>query len=457
MNRRTRLCGVVVAAALSAILHGPAPTASANDDVLPAILELLKDPDRELRSLALQRIRDGLEGAAVTQTLVEVFPTLSTEAQADLLVALGERGDKTARPAMLDAMESPVVEVRVAALRAAASLGEAADVSLLVRRLTGTNQPETAAARSTLERLRSEGVDEALLAEFQQAPPQLRVELIDLLVARETTAGAPLLLAAAEGTDPDVRTAALAALGSLAGPEHVPALVRLLLATDDRAERGVLERNMMFACQQIDDHDRRAQPLLDVLSEVSEDCRLVLLSTLGRIGGAAAYQEVHAAIADRNPRRREAGIVALCNWPDASVAPHLLRFAQGAEERGQRIRAVRALMRVSVLTDQRSDAQRLALLKRALALATRDEEIVLALERARAVRTIESLRFVVPYLSKPEFAEAASATVVELAHHRDLRLPNRSEFDKALDLVIATSTNAQVVDRAERYRKDQTH
>jgi hypothetical protein len=46
--------------------------------------------------------------------------------------------------------------------------------------------------------------------------------------------------------------------------------------------------------------------------------------------------------------------------------------------------------------------------------------------------------------------------VVELAHHRGLREPNKAEFDQALDKVIQTSQDATVVDRAQRYKKGQT-
>jgi len=330
-------------------------------------------------------------------------------------------------------------------------------VPRMVRSLSAPAGLEKVAAGSTLERLQGDGVNEAIIAELQEARPELQVELIELLVTREAAAAAPFLLAAAEGTDSAVRTASLTALGKLAGPEHVSDLVSLLLAAQDAVERGLLERNVMFACQRIDDPDRRAEPLLAVMAKASDDEKLVLLSTLGRIGGSAALKTVKAAIADANPKRREAGIVALCNWPDASVAPQLLQLAQKAGERGQRIRSVRALMRVAVLPDDRPDTERLDLLKQALALATRDEEVHLAVERARAVRTIDSLRFVVPYLDDSKFAETACATVVELAHHRSLRVPNRAEFNKALDAVIATSKNTHLVARAERYKKDQPH
>jgi len=447
----------VVALLASAAFSILAPAVEADDDLLPAVLELLKDPDRELRSLALQQVREGLKGQAVTKALVELLPTLSAEAQADLLVALGARGDASARPALTDAYDSPSAEVRVAALRAAATLGEASDVPRLAQGLAASNELERHAARSTLERIQGEGVERAIIAQLEEADGDLLLGLIELVVVREATGAVPRLIALVGGPADTTSAAAVAALGHLAGPEHVSDLARLLLAAEEPAAREVLERNIMFACRRIEDAGRQAEPLLAVMAQSREDERLVLLRPLGRIGGPGALKIIEAAVASHIAERREAGVRALCNWPDASVAPQLLQLARTADDRGQRVRAVRALMRVSVLPDDRSEAQRLALLEQSLALAERDDETRLALDRARAVRTVESLRFVLPYLRDPKFAETACATLVELAHHRHLRAAHEAEFDKALDAVISTSKNSQLVARAKRYRKGQTH
>jgi len=69
---------------------------------------------------------------------------------------------------------------------------------------------------------------------------------------------------------------------------------------------------------------------------------------------------------------------------------------------------------------------------------------------------MESLHFVLPYLDKAENAQEACATIVELAHRRELREPNKPEFDKALDAVIRLCKDPDLIDRAKRYRKGQT-
>ena len=76
--------------------------------------------------------------------------------------------------------------------------------------------------------------------------------------------------------------------------------------------------------------------------------------------------------------------------------------------------------------------------------------------RAAAIRLVETLRFVRPYLKQPPHAEQACLSIVELAHDRKLRDDNKPEFHAALDDVLATTKDAIVIDRAKRYKRGQT-
>lgn len=118
--------------------------------------------------------------------------------------------------------------------------------------------------------------------------------------------------------------------------------------------------------------------------------------------------------------------------------------------------ALRALIRVAPLADGRSDEDRLELLKDVMTMCTQDAERLQVLKRASAIRTVDSLRFVMPYLDQSAYAQQACETVVELAHHRGLREPNKAEFDQALDKVLTTSEDATVRERATRYKQGQT-
>jgi hypothetical protein len=73
-----------------------------------------------------------------------------------------------------------------------------------------------------------------------------------------------------------------------------------------------------------------------------------------------------------------------------------------------------------------------------------------------SIRTVDSLRFLLPYLDKPLLAQETCASIVELAHHRELRLPNEAEFAKALDAVIRICKDPGVVGHAQRYKQNKT-
>ena len=72
------------------------------------------------------------------------------------------------------------------------------------------------------------------------------------------------------------------------------------------------------------------------------------------------------------------------------------------------------------------------------------------LERAAAVRTVETFRFVVPYMDDPSIAEQACRTVAALAHHKELRQPHKQEFEAALQKVLKISKQSGTIDSAKR-------
>ena len=108
-------------------------------------------------------------------------------------------------------------------------------------------------------------------------------------------------------------------------------------------------------------------------------------------------------------------------------------------------------MRVVSLPGGATNAEKLARLKQAMQLSKTDDERLWVIQRAAAVRAVETLRFVAPYMDQPALAERACRSVVELAHHKELRDPNRQEFAAALQKVLATSKDAVVLERAKRY------
>jgi HEAT repeat protein len=447
---------VLCLAAALAVATAKAAAAEPSDDVVRAVIDLLGDKDRDMRAVGLEQVREEAKGPAATKRFAAVLPRLSAEAQAGLLDALADRADPAARPAVLEMLKYRDVQVRAAALRAAGSLGGINEVEILVDGLGSGPGAVKTAARAGLIRLRGPRINREIAARSAKASGTVRAELLGVLATRRATDCISTLLGAAEDGDAAVRAAAQAALGQLAGPESVPELVKAVLKAEPGEARDAAERVVMFACNRIADAAKRADPLLAVLAASSDEDQAALLPALGRVGGPKALQRIEAAIAGKDAACRAAGVRALCNWPDGSVAARLYDLARTAPQPAQRTMALAALIRVAPLPDGRPDAQRLAWLKRAWELSPREDDRKLILKRARAIRTLDALHFVVPYMMQEPYAQTACETVVELAHHKQLRQPNKAEFDAAIDAVLRISRDPKLIDRARRYKKGQT-
>lgn len=455
--KHTRLsCRAIVSVALI-VAYAVAPVAAqdADEDLIQLVLNLLGEQDKDLRALGQQQVRAEAKGAAATRRFAALLPKLPPDAQAGLLRALTDRGDKAARPAVLDLLKTSRDEsVRVAAIAALGGLGDATDLERLVDLLADDSKALHDAARASLVRMAGETTSGAIAAKMKQAASPIRVALIEVLTARRALDTIPALLSAALDADAKVRAASMIALGQIARPDDIPGMVQAILKTQPGAERDAAEKAVMLVCGRIADVQKRADPLLAAIQELSDTNRTALLPTLGRVGGGKALPVVEAAIAE--PTQHDVGLRALCNWPNASIARRLMELAEHDEHSEHRTLALVTLIRVAPLPDGRTDPEKLALVREVMPMCKTEAQRKLLLKRASAIRTVETLRFILPYLDQPAYAEQACESVVELAHHRGLREPNKAEFHGALDKVIATSKDAVVIDRANRYKKDQT-
>jgi hypothetical protein len=280
---------------------------------------------------------------------------------------------------------------------------------------------------------------------------------VGILAERRESTTLPALVAAAVDADSAVRAAAMKALGTLGGPAEVPGMVAGLLAAQAGAERGDAERALVIVCTQNRDKEAAAAAFLSRFQAADPAAQEVLLPTLARVGGPAVMKIVNDLIASPKAPQRRLGLTALSRWPDATVKDRLLELIGEATNEEERKLLLGGLIRIAPLPDNTLDpAQKLALVEQTMKLCTRDEERGRLLERASAIRTVEALRYVLPYVDQPALAESACLSVVELAHHQKLRDGNKDEFLKALDKVLATTKNEEVIDRANRYKIGKT-
>lgn len=441
--RRFTAAGQPRAARLAG-MQGLLATAGADKERL--VLSFLDDGDTDARAAGLSQM-DAVSSTALV-ALARQMAGRPPAVQAAVLGVLASRGEPSAVRIAVEAAGSDVPLARQAACDALGLLGDTAAVPALVTALA-PEDPAADTARRSLERLRNPAADEAIIAALRAEPaPERRSALVGVLLTRQARAAVPVFFAEAAAADPSTRERAVAALGRLAGPADLPALVGLLAAGPGGPDRDSVEKAIMFVAQRMPDDDARADA---VLAAAGGSGRAAVLPVLGRIGGRKSLALIRAAVADGDAATRESGVRGLANWPDATVADELLAIARSSPVELHRQWALRAFVRVVSLPGDAPPEQTLGRLQQAMSLARRDEDRGLVLERAAAVRTVESLRFVAAYLDDPALSSAACKAVVELAHHKGLREPNKADFHPALEKTIAVCKDPQLVDRAKRY------
>ena len=442
---------------LAALLAAPTAMAAPPQEAVQMTIDLIARDDAAFRAVGLDRVRHGLAGTEATRQFADLVPKLAPARQVELAAALADRGDSAALPAILTLLSAAKdADVRATAVRAVGALGGGAEVAVLKQSLAAPD-PERAAARRALTVLRGKDVTPALVDAAKTSAAALRPAFIEILADRRALSALPDLVAAAVDGDATVRSAAMRALARLGGPEQIPGMVKGVLKSAAGGERDEAERALVMVCTQGAGREKAAAAFLEQFKGADDAARQALLPTVGRVGGAGAIAIVDGLLADADAAKRKLGLTALTKWPDATVAPRLLELLGKAEAPAEREMLLNALIRIAPLPDNKlNDKQKLDLLQKTMTLCQRDEDRKRVLERANAIRTIDTLRFVMPYLDDPKLAEPACQSVVELAHHRNLRDAHKDEFVKALDKVLGTTKNPELVERAERYKQGQT-
>jgi hypothetical protein len=258
----------------------------------------------------------------------------------------------------------------------------------------------------------------------------------------------------ASSTDRTEYVPALAGLAGIADPDDadLPRLFGLLSRTAPGAQRDEVEKTIAQVCSKLPAGTSSAQPVLAWLKEHPTERLVLSLPLLGRLGGSESLTAIEAELKSKDPSTADAALRGLCNWPAAEVADKLSSLAVSGADKRTRRRALRAYVRVVSLPSQRPESDTLAMLQTAMKQAEEPEDRTLVLERAATVRTMECIRWLASFLDDPACAQQACQSLVELAHHRELRHPNIAEVGPILEKVATISKDSAIAERANRYR-----
>jgi HEAT repeat protein len=373
------------------------------------LLESLRADDPAVRHFASTIIRSELPAATLKPVLAG-FRNLPVQGQLAVLDALRERQETIGRETARQALESSEVEVRVAALRALAMLGDTSDLPELLRRAAAETsaEPEAQAARFALASIPGKETDAWLTRQLEMGGPD-SVLLLHALAARHSPGATQAILSRLKEAGP-ARHAALDALGALGNEEHISPIVPLLRDPDSQT-RAKAERTLELIVA------RTAARSLDELKNATASpdpaTRAVIVRQFGAVAGPRALAMVRSALEDSDPVVRDAAFNVLVEWPGTGALPDLLEFAKTSDDPARRTLAFRGYVRLCRDGEMPAE-QRIKNLSQAAALAGQPQEKLQVISALGNIPDPRALSLLEQYLQDSGLSEAAGLAVLNV-------------------------------------------
>jgi len=445
---------------------------------IPLLIEQLKSKDKELFGIGLRAARE-LPGAEATDALLGELAHLTPERQALLILALADRSDVAtagfgwkrravvitaladhadpkALPAILEVIKSGKKPAVLAALSVMPRMGNASCVPVLLKVALEDDEELARAAKEAIQKLPGQEADADIAARFAEASGKTRQILIELVAQRRIKAAVPALAPCAEDPDAGVRAAAVAAIGTLGGEKQVPDLVRILLKTQDPAERANLERALTATTAR---GGAACAPQLTALTKSGDAAVCVIgLHALACAGGPEALAAVKAALDDKDETVQGEAVRTLCTWPnkwpgDAGVMEPLLALAKSSKKEPYLILALRGYLQYLLGDKNLGDDVRLAKLTEAMPLAARPEEKRLVSSVLGSIPNAKALDLLLAYAADPATAEEACSAIIVLAGSKDLKDVSKEQREKALQTVLEKAKSRGTKGKAQELLK----
>ncbi|MAD80240.1 MAG: hypothetical protein CMJ50_05260, partial [Planctomycetaceae bacterium] len=380
---------------------------------LGMLAAVLASDDQDEFDAGLRTARLLKPSSLATTAALDAMKRASPSRSALLVTLLGDLGNPAGLPPVVKAVKSDDKAVRIAALAALAPLGNADHVELLVDAALDKSEDVSAVAQKTLAVLKGDDVDSAVLGLLNDEARQAMA--IRTIGQRRISTAVPQLLPLLEGPK---QLEVVAALGETVSLNDIGVLGELL-GHDSAQLRGAARKAVHAACYRMTDRDATASKLATYLDDASEETVDFVMDELRIVGGDQALATVSNAVGGSDATRKDYATRALGQWLDTSAAPVLLDLAK--DEGGGKfgIRGMRGYIRLARQFSM-PDAQRLAMCRTALAVATRTAEKKLVLAVLARYPSAEMLDLAITTSKEPSLKGDAATAALAIAEKTDV-------------------------------------
>lgn len=418
---------------------------------LPLLLEQLRSNEKDFLAIGLRTARE-LPGKDVTKALAAEVSQALPARQPLLLLALADRADSTALPAIVKAATTGSTKLRVAAIGVLERLGNISSVPVLLEAAVSPEAELSTAAKSALTRLPGAEVDSDLQQRLGSSSGKTKQVLLELAGRRQIQSAIPLVTKSIEDSDAAVRTTAVQSLGIIGGPKETATLVLAMQNSSSSLSQSDLEGALLSIASRI---GKDSVPHLMGLANSSKpELRVAGLHALAAAGGPEALTTVKKAVEDADSEVQDEAVRTLASWPntwpeDRAVSEPLLVIAKSGKKTSHQVLALRGYLQWLQGNREMKGDEKVRKVDEILPLMRRAEEKRLAMPILQPVPNGDSLDILVNFAGDAALADEACGAIVRMAGARNASI-TADQKRKALETVVAKTENADTKRRAQQ-------
>jgi HEAT repeat protein len=348
---------------------------AAGDKAGDILMDALQGNDPARQDAAILKIKDVIAPDAVGP-VCGLFPILPERARIEVLSILASYPRDKVLPVILAAAKGDVPVVRLAALKALETAGDASVVRFLAETGAKSRGAEQAAARNALASMSGPTVDAAVLDNLDpQSAEDVQSELLLAVSERRIFTAKTSVAAFLGAASPKLRLQAIKGLRTIGTPSDIPAVLDLLLKAEEGTELIEAQTTAATLALKLANPDGRSNSVKSRLGEEKTPAgRARLIAVLGRIGDDSSLAVIRAGLADPNGVIIDASVRALADWPNSTPIEDIWRIAKTWPDETQKLLALRGFIRLTGAAKYRQPEASVGDLKIASELARRPEE-----------------------------------------------------------------------------------
>lgn len=376
------------------------------------LLDAAGDKNAEYRAAALKFAVPYIT-PATTRLWVKKIRKSDDATKAAIVSMLGESSAKDALPAILKLLKSKNPEVKLAAVEAAAIIGQEQVLADLLKLMSKGDTAEISAVSNAILSMKGIDIPGKLQPVLPYMKPQVQVALINILASRAANAQLGAIYKFLKNENPEVRQAAYAALSKMVTRENLPQLFILLNETSG-AEALQVQSAIIAAMRGAKENSQQADMVMQQMASAPEDRKALFYKILANLGGDKSLKAVSSAYNTGNEETRKAALDALTSWADAGSADELIKISRQTNNPQYRDQALNGYLHL-VRGMAYPAEQKLLLLREAMAVAKTPAQQQQILKDITQVKTFNSLVFAGKYLNNPDLQQVAANAVMNIA------------------------------------------